>query len=414
MNDRDALYQAVLDNPDDDTLRLVYADALEESGDPRRAAFIRAHVELARVPLHEPESVQAKHHNQKKMAYGGRWITEQPPLPEGLSWARDPFRRGLPGAVRADSGAAFVAHADELFAQYPIEALELKGARLADMSKLAACPWLNRLRSLSLVEGAGGQILRLLLDSEHFDRLTELHLGAQLTTPAAVNAVVRSRVFDQLTSLSVREDRPGGGSLVGALARLARPPRLKKLDLSSNRVTEAALVPLLGSAALETVEELSLSDNNLGAEGTEALAAARLPHLRSLNLTRTWPTHAGVQALAGASFFPGLYVLALSGNSLPPPAAAALAQASCGSLRVLNLDGNRIGGRGAAALAGAENLTGLLVLDLAEAGLDDDGAEALAGSDHLSGLLYLNLYGNEFTPAAAGRLRKRFGERVFL
>ncbi|MDY3551826.1 TIGR02996 domain-containing protein [Gemmata sp. JC717] len=413
MNDRDTLYRAVLENPDDDTLRLVYADALEEGGDSRRAAFVRAHVELARVPEYEPEAVQAKYHNQKKKADGGRWITELPPLPEGLSWARDPFRRGLPGAIQSRDGATFVAHADDLFARYPIESLELRGPRAPDMAALAACGWLSRLRSLSLVEGVGRSI-RLLLDSPHFDRLTDLHLGAQLTTPEAVTALVRSRMFDQLTALSVREDRQGGGSLVGALARLAKPPRLKKLDLSSNRVTDAALAPLLASAAMETVEELNLSDNNLGAEGLEALAGAALPNLRSLNLIRTRPTGAGVYALTGASFFPELRSLGLGGNNLPPAAAERLAQAGRTSLRILGLDGNRIGGGGAAALAGGENLSGLLVLDLAEAGIDDDGADALAQTARLGGLLYLNLYGNALTATATARLRKRFGDRVFL
>jgi uncharacterized protein (TIGR02996 family) len=35
MNHNDALLQAVLASPDDDTPRLVYADWLEERGDPR-------------------------------------------------------------------------------------------------------------------------------------------------------------------------------------------------------------------------------------------------------------------------------------------------------------------------------------------------------------------------------------------
>ena len=50
MTDLDALHRAILDHPDDDTLRLIYADALEDDGESRRAAFIRAQVELARLP----------------------------------------------------------------------------------------------------------------------------------------------------------------------------------------------------------------------------------------------------------------------------------------------------------------------------------------------------------------------------
>jgi len=36
-----SLLDAVLENPDDDLPRLVYADYLDEHGDPKRAEFIR-------------------------------------------------------------------------------------------------------------------------------------------------------------------------------------------------------------------------------------------------------------------------------------------------------------------------------------------------------------------------------------
>lgn len=45
-----ALLQAIIDSPDDDSLRLVYADYLEERGEPERATFIRVQVELALLP----------------------------------------------------------------------------------------------------------------------------------------------------------------------------------------------------------------------------------------------------------------------------------------------------------------------------------------------------------------------------
>jgi uncharacterized protein (TIGR02996 family) len=46
----EALMQAILDDPDDDGVRLVYADWLEEHGHTERAAFIRVQCELARLP----------------------------------------------------------------------------------------------------------------------------------------------------------------------------------------------------------------------------------------------------------------------------------------------------------------------------------------------------------------------------
>jgi uncharacterized protein (TIGR02996 family) len=412
MTDRDALYRAILDSPDDDTLRLVYADALEESGDPRRAAFVRTQVELSQLPEYDPRAVQTRYHERQR-TFNPLWAAELE-LPDGFDWAREPYRRGLPGAIQARDGAAFVEHADELFARYPIESLELLIVRLGEARDLAECPWLGRLTALSLVQGAGGQAVQRLLASPLLTRLTELRLGSELTTPAAVSAVVRSKVFKQLTSLAVRSDRRAGGSLAGELAKLPKPPRLKKLDLSGNRLNEDAIARFVASPAAEPVEELDLSDNNLGAEGLTALAGDALPNLRTLHMLRTRPQEEGVAALAAAPFFPELRNLSLGGNNLGATAATAIAGARCDNLRVLSLHDNRIGDRGAITLAASLHLAPLVLLDLAEAHISDAGAEALAASPHLGGLIYLNLYGNFITDRAAASLRARFGHRVHL
>src|SRR5438067_1186426 len=46
----EALFQTILEHPDEDAPRLVYADWLDEHGDPDRAEFIRVQCELARLP----------------------------------------------------------------------------------------------------------------------------------------------------------------------------------------------------------------------------------------------------------------------------------------------------------------------------------------------------------------------------
>ena len=45
-----ALRAAVLAHPDDDLPRLVYADWLDESGDPDGARFLRAQIAMAALP----------------------------------------------------------------------------------------------------------------------------------------------------------------------------------------------------------------------------------------------------------------------------------------------------------------------------------------------------------------------------
>ena len=50
----DAFMRAIRAAPDDDAPRLVYADWLEENGDPMRAEFIRVQCTRARLPADDP------------------------------------------------------------------------------------------------------------------------------------------------------------------------------------------------------------------------------------------------------------------------------------------------------------------------------------------------------------------------
>src|ERR1051325_9635906 len=49
MSTEAALLRTIRDTPDDDTARLVYADFIEEEGDPDRAEFIRVQIAVTRT-----------------------------------------------------------------------------------------------------------------------------------------------------------------------------------------------------------------------------------------------------------------------------------------------------------------------------------------------------------------------------
>src|SRR5438128_1749235 len=53
MNTEEAFLQAIRESPDDDDLRLVFADWLEERDDPH-GELMRVQVELARLPRRSP------------------------------------------------------------------------------------------------------------------------------------------------------------------------------------------------------------------------------------------------------------------------------------------------------------------------------------------------------------------------
>jgi uncharacterized protein (TIGR02996 family) len=415
MTDIDGLYRAILDHPDDDTPRLIYADAIEDAGESERAGFIRLQVEAARAEDDDPVAVRVR-------CFRGNappttdWLGQLPPLPEGLEWAMPPFRRGFPADIEARNGAAaFVAHADELFQLAPVESLRLTATRVAEAEALADCEFLSRITRLEFPEGLSGPFARRVLNSPHLTRLTELSVGPQMTVPATAQALVRSRAFPHLTVLCWRDDQRRGGSIVTELTRLVDPTRLKRLDLSGNRITPERLVRLLANPALASVVDLNLSDNNLGRAGIRALVAGFLQQLRGLHLARTWPEESGIQDLVEAMFSAELRSLNLTGNNLGPSTATVLAGSpSVAELRILDLRDNRLGDAGAATLATSPYLGSLLLLDLAENGIGDAGADALAQAPTLSGLVALELAGNTISEPTQKRLRDRFGERVFL
>ena len=82
MPERDALLRTIRERPDDDGPRLVYADWLEEHGDPR-GEFIRIQCQLAKLPpwdprrraLEEREADLLAVHDYDWLGRPPRWMT---------------------------------------------------------------------------------------------------------------------------------------------------------------------------------------------------------------------------------------------------------------------------------------------------------------------------------------------------
>src|SRR4051812_11357698 len=93
MSDRDALLAAVFARPADDAPRLVYADWLDEHGEPAQAAFIRAQIELART---DPNTNEYERVADRLLALWDHFLAELGPLADGAGLLMSDFRRGLP------------------------------------------------------------------------------------------------------------------------------------------------------------------------------------------------------------------------------------------------------------------------------------------------------------------------------
>ncbi|MBP3959686.1 TIGR02996 domain-containing protein [Gemmata sp. G18] len=416
----DALYRAICAHPDEDTPRLAFADLIEENGEPRRAAFIRTQITLARLPVYDPGWVSVRQHDPD--AATGWCMTEQlpKPPPPGCEWTRFEFRRGFPWKIGVLSLTAFLESGDAVFDTAPIQAIDLDQRDRPDLASLAEWPHLARLHRLTFSTGwfDPADIARL-AESPHTSNITELGFEFESISPEGLSTLAAAPLFNRLKALELSSNAFPPALLIDALGAARGSGALSRLSLPNNRVGRNDAEALFRLPALQDLQHLDMSDNPLAGEGIRDLAESGIVRgLRTLHLSRTRPGGPGVKALTEAGGLAGLRMLDLSNNALGP--AAVRAVAACGGfrgLRVLNLSNNYVRDSGAVSLAGSSALAGLLELDLCETDIGDTGALALAESPHLNHLIRLDLRtraGRGFSDTARAALTERFGDRVSL
>src|SRR5262249_45903889 len=255
MHPADAAFlRAIREQPDDDLPRLIYADYLDERGDPR-GEFIRAQIERSTLPPGDPRRYELLAPERELL----RWHEAEWLGPLAAVVSNHEFERGFIDWVLVMT-EAFVAHAETIFAWAPVRRVKLRGA-LGWVKLLAAMPELAYLSEIDLrfdhLDAADG---RLLAASPHLHRLTRLYLSG-------------NHLGDE-----------------GALALAAAPAlaRLRALPLENCPLSATAVRALAGSPHLRDLHTLELSDNPLGDAGVRALVSA--PFLRrftALELTST-------------------------------------------------------------------------------------------------------------------------------
>jgi uncharacterized protein (TIGR02996 family) len=100
MTDEEALLAAIIANPDDDLPRLVYADWLDENGQPDRAEFIRVQIELAHKPGDDGERIRVTERQTELLAKCAK--TWSKPIRELCPGAGFTYRRGFIEQVRTE------------------------------------------------------------------------------------------------------------------------------------------------------------------------------------------------------------------------------------------------------------------------------------------------------------------------
>lgn len=374
MITEEAFLRAIREDPAEDAPRLVYADWLDEQGDPR-AELIRFQVQLARTEEYDDNRLELEVWVERWLTeHGERWGSRLP-QGEGVEWQ---FRRGLPEVLCAANFAAFRRATRSLGAGTTLFALHVSG--LHSCTALAKSPHLGGVCELRLYDGHfRNNAIEQLVGSPHLSRLTTLILDNDRLTPTDCQA----------------------------LAESPQLPGLRKLDLTGNRFGDAGVRALVRSPQFRGLESLKLPVNDLGPEGMEALAGSDLlGNLTELDLSWNNLGDSGLRILARSGRLGQLERLDLSGCRISRLGMGELARAAMPRLRQLNL--SQLGGttredidradEAIEALASAPFLSRLTRLHVPFPPRAD-GIRALSGAD-LSSLQVLDLSGIHFDPSS--------------
>ncbi|QJW98898.1 TIGR02996 domain-containing protein [Frigoriglobus tundricola] len=363
-----AFLQRIRAYPDDDAQRLIFADWLDEEGDPR-GRFIRVQLALAELPPDAAaRKVLAVVERDLLEAHREEWEAPLRRLASGCV-----FRRGFVDEINVGA-KLFLRNADEIF-----EAAPVRHVHLLDVSEglpdVLQCPYLSRLAALTIhASHTGEPLARAVARSEHLSGLRRLTL-------------TRNRFADD------------------AAEQLALSPNLanlEELDLSENEIGETGARALAASASLGKLRRLELRNNPLGPAGAEAVAGSdRLTALHRLGLSGCDVGLPRLLSLGRAHDLLRVPVLDLSGNDLTAYGLQAiighLPAGVSSEVRLTELDlsaNETLGNAGAKMLADCPYLENLTVLRLANCGISDDGARALANGRHLERVTTLDLSTN--------------------
>lgn len=408
--DEHPFLDAVLASPAADAPRLVYADFLDETGNPpdaARAELIRLQVALARLPADHPRRPELRERETELCDRHLRAWT----APLASLGAVFTFRRGLPDAVTIDA-ATFLRRGEELFDNTQVGGGRsfVRRVRLLDPARvlpdLVQCPLLAFVEELDLGWGGlGNGGVERLVRSPHLGAVRALDLGFNGLDDAAARAVARASTLPQLQALALNDN----GSITGdGAAALADSPFLagvRELDLSGNDVNEAGVRAVVKGRATARLHALALNGNHIGDAGVAVLVGSELfhrmlDHHPHIDWRRNSVGPAGAAALAESAELARVAGLDLSENYLGDRGVFALCRSGrLGTVRTLRLARNQLTDPGGIALAAAE-LPKLRVLDVSGNRLTRRGLDALKAAAHTRGFT-LEAGGNGTEPTAA-------------
>jgi uncharacterized protein (TIGR02996 family) len=401
-SDEAALLERVCDDPDDDAPRLIYADWLDERGDPR-GEFIRVQVALARLAGNDPSAARLRDREATLLArFHARWSER---LKGVAGWTE--FRRGFVETVNIEA-RTFLRRAADLFRLAPVRHLRLLDVG-SSLARVVDCPHLARLSGLTVyAQHIDESLTRALVESPYLDGLRALNVGRNRVGDRGAERLAWSPRFRHLTALEL-SDNAVGDTGVRAVAESSNLGHLESLELRRNEVTRTGLGYLCASPALTRLRHVGLALNYVGAPHDWTPPPAGAASLTSLDLSENGLTADAIPVLTA---LPGLGELArldLAHNEIGNAGAAGLAGwAAAASLQDLRLTNNRIGDDGARSFARSACFSGLTELDLSDNPIHDPGAFAFLHTESLPRLKRLCLPRLGLTPQIRRALAVRY------
>jgi anti-anti-sigma factor len=208
----EAFLETIRDEPEDDAVRLIYADWLDEQGQPERAEFIRLQIERARLPADSPQMPGMCAREREFLdCHGREWAGAVCPLVE-----RYVFHRGFVEEVTL-SWMGLAEHSRELAQRALVRRLRVRptwGINPVPFAALVESPLLPRLAEIDLRGNRiEDEMMAVLARLPSVGRLSALLLERNTITDRGALDLARSRHLGQLVRVDLR------GNTIGDFAR---------------------------------------------------------------------------------------------------------------------------------------------------------------------------------------------------
>ena len=277
MSEHTAFVRAIHDSPEDDALRLVFADWLGEHASESWAECVRCQVCAGALGESDPRRNDFEDRaDDLVIAHEREWLGRWAEVL--VDWE---FRRGFPDAVVL-TPAAFVEHGGELLDELPVAGVRFVGedggaVTNDDIRRITRSPAFARVRRLHTSGSAGGPTpwVEAMISVRHALSLAEIDFnedeserGSFLPLSSGGDYLLTTMTnLPSLTRLRFGEEGPEQMDRASAtfLARAEFAGRLEVLDLRRASVTESA-VDIVSGSAFPNLRELFFGDAECSGE----------------------------------------------------------------------------------------------------------------------------------------------------